>query len=564
MATNGDGSVVITIDGDASGFEEELDGLTESSEEFGQTATGAVDALAQAMVAAGIAGKVKDIALALYDCVNTFAEFEAQMSAVQSISGATAEEMAALTAMAKEMGATTSFTATEAGKALEYMAMAGWDTEKMLDGLPGVMNLAAASGEDLAMVSDIVTDGLTAFGLSADESAHFADVLAKASSKSNTNVSMLGESFKYVAPVAGSLGMSIEDVAVALGLMANAGVKGSMSGTALRSMLTRLAKPTKQVAQYAGELGISLTDSGGKMRSLSEIMELLREKFSGLTEAQQAEYAAAIAGQEGMSGLLAIVNASEEDFKLLTASINNCAGAAQEMAQIRLDNYAGQVTLLESALDGLKMTIGGQLAPVLKLMAKGATTAVGGLNLMLERCPPLMAILSGLVASAGAFSTALAGFAILRTITPMLKAFNVALAANPAGAAAIAIVGVVTALGTLISYYADATSGAGELNKKMSEINETYQASETQTLATAAAANTLIDKLVALESQESMTTGEAALYAQTVEQLRTMMPDLNLEIDEQTGLLIGGADALRVQTEAWKENALAQAMQEKS
>jgi len=204
-----------------------------------------------------------------------------------------------------------------------------------------------------------------------------------------------------------------------------------------------------------------------------------------------------------MSGLLAIVNASEEDFKLLTASINNCAGAAQEMAQIRLDNYAGQVTLLESALDGLKMTIGGQLAPVLKLMAKGATTAVGGLNLMLERCPPLMAIISGLVTSVGALSGAFAGFTILQTINPMLKAFKVALATNPAGAAAIAIAGVVTALGTLISYYADATGGAGELNKKMREINETYQASETQTLATAAAANTLIDKLVALESQES-------------------------------------------------------------
>ena len=173
-------------------------------------------------------------------------------------------------------------------------------------------------------------------------------------------------------------------------------------------------------------------------------------------------------------------------------------------------------------------------------------------------------IISGLVTSVGALSGAFAGFTILQTINPMLKAFKVALATNPAGAAAIAIAGVVTALGTLISYYADATSGAGELNKKMSEINETYQASETQTLATAAAANTLIDKLVALESQESMTTGEAALYAQTVEQLRTMMPDLNLEIDEQTGLLIGGADALRVQTEAWKENALAQAMQEKS
>lgn len=558
-----DGSVIIEIDGDTSKFQKAMNEATESSKQFGQQSQSAVESLAQAMVAAGIADKVADVARALLDCIDTFGEFESQMSTVQSISGATGEEMAMLSQKAKDMGANTAFTAKEAGQALEYMAMAGWDTDEMMSGLDGVMSLAAASGENLAQVSDIVTDGLTAFGLSAKDSSHFADVLAEASARSNTNVGMLGESFKYVAPVAGALGMSVEDVAVALGLMANAGIKGSTSGTALRSTLTNLAKPSKQVSEYMDKLGISLTDNNGKMKSLSAVMVELREKFSGLTEAQKAEYAAGIAGKEAMSGLLAIVNASDEDFQSLTLAIENCNGAAQKMAQTRLDNFEGQVTLLNSALDGLKITIGGQLAPVLELLAKGATTAVNGLNLLLEQCPALSAILAGLVASAGAFVTALTGFTILRAITPLLKAFNVALAANPAGAVAIAVVGVVTALGTLAASCADAKNGVSGLNKQMQEIDKTYKESETRTIATANAANTLIDKLAALESQQSMTEGEAALYAQTVDQLRTMLPELNIELDEQTGLLISGTEALKQQVEAWKENAIAQAMQEK-
>lgn len=557
------GKSVNQTEKETNNFDDELDNAAESAENFGKTSESAIDSLAQVMVAAGIADKVADIASALYSCVETFSAFESQMSTVKAISGATASEMEQLSQKAKEMGASSAFTATEAAQAYEYMAMAGWNSTEMLDGLEGIMNLAAASGEDLAQVSDIVTDGLTAFGLSAKDSSHFADVLAEASARSNTNVSMMGESFKYVAPVAGSMGVSIEDTAVALGLMANAGVKGSMSGTALRSMLTRLAKPTKQVTQYTDALGISLTNSSGNIKSLSTVMGDLREAFGGLTEAQKAEYAAGIAGQEAMSGLLAIVNASDADFDALTVSIQNCNGAAQQMAETKLDNFEGQVVLLDSALDGLKMTIGSQLAPVLQLMAEGATTAVGGLNLLLERCPALSAILAGLVASAGAFVAALTGFQILRTITPLLKAFNVALAANPAGAVAIAVVGVVTALGTLAASCADARNGVSGLNKQMQEIDKTYQESETKTIATANAASALIDKLSALESQQSMTEGETALYAQTVDQLRTMLPELNIALDEQTGLLVNGTAALQAQVEAWKENAIAQAMQEK-
>lgn len=307
--------------------------------------------------------KIKDFGQAI---INTGMEFDAQMSTVASISGATGEELEQLREKAKEMGATTSFSATESAQALEYMAMAGWKTEDMTNGLAGVMNLAAASGEDLASVSDIVTDAMTAFGMSADKSTYFADVLAKTASNANTNVGMMGETFKYVAPVAGAMGYSIEDMSTAIGLMANSGIKGSQAGTALRSTITRLAKPTKQSAAAMDALGLSITNSDGTMKSFMDIMLDMREGFSGLTEDEKASYAAMLGGQEAMSGLLAVVNSSDEDFKKLTDSIKDCDGAAEEMAKVRLDNLQGDVTIMKSAFEAAQIAISEKLSPVLR------------------------------------------------------------------------------------------------------------------------------------------------------------------------------------------------------
>lgn len=289
--------------------------------------------------------------------INVGSNFEAGMSKVQAISGATQDELEKLTAKAKEMGAKTKFSATESAEAFQYMAMAGWKTGDMLDGIEGLMNLAAASGEDLANVSDIVTDALTAFGLKAKDSAHFADVLAKASSNSNTNVALMGETFKYVAPLAGSMKYSVEDTAIAIGLMANAGIKGSQAGTALRSVLTRLVKPPKQAAEALDALNISVQNSDGTMKPLSQTMQELREKFADLSESEKANYAACIAGQEGMSGFLAIVNASEDDFQKLTEAINDSNGAAQTMADIMNDNLQGATTILKSNMESLGLAI---------------------------------------------------------------------------------------------------------------------------------------------------------------------------------------------------------------
>lgn len=367
-----DGSIKILTDLDTSGFEKGINKLSGLAPKGLGTVLKSVAAVSGALGAAsGFAVKVGS-------------DFEAGMSEVAAISGATGKDLEALTAKAKEMGATTKFSATESAEALKYMAMAGWDTDKMLSGLPGVMNLAAASGENLGMVSDIVTDAMTAFGLSADKAGHFADVLAQASSKSNTNVGMMGETFKYVAPVAGALGYSVEDAAVAIGLMANSGIKGSQAGTALRSTLSRLAKPTDEVEAAMEGLGISLTDSEGNMKSLGEVMLDMRKGFKNLTKDQQAQYAASIAGQEGMSGLLAIVNASDEDFNTLTEAIQNSDGAAQSMADTMQDNLKGAVTIAKSALEGLGITVYGHLQKPMKTAVESATKYINKLNAAFE------------------------------------------------------------------------------------------------------------------------------------------------------------------------------------
>lgn len=306
--------------------------------------------------------------------------FEAEMSKVSAISGATGEDFQKLTDKAKEMGAKTKFSATESAQAMEYMAMAGWKTQDMVDGLKGIMDLAAASGEDLATTSDIVTDALTAFGLKASDSTHFADVLAKASSNANTNVAMMGETFKYVAPVAGALGYSVEDCSVAIGLMANSGIKASQAGTSLRQMLSRLAKPTDEVQGAMDQLGVSLTDSAGNMKSLDTVMGDLRNGFKGLSKAEQAQLATSLAGQEAMSGLLAIVNASDGDFDKLKDSIYNCKDAAANMAAVAQDNLAGQITSLKSKAEGLGIAFYGSIQEPLKELASVGVKALEDLN----------------------------------------------------------------------------------------------------------------------------------------------------------------------------------------
>ena len=417
--------------------------------------------------------------------VKTAADFDSSMSNVAAISGSSAEDMDKLRERAREMGASTKFSAQEAGDAMGYMAMAGWNAQQMYDGLLGIMNLAAASGEDLATTSDIVTDALTAFGMKAEDSSHFADVLAKASSSANTNVSMMGETFKYIAPVAGSLGYNAEDAAVAIGLMANSGIKASSAGTQLRSSLTNMIKPSKDVgdamekwgfyateaattvdqakvdqqmlrvqkaslaadkAQQAYNAAVSkygsesieasnaastlsikqteltsanealtqlqqgttenvrlynkaLQNEDGSMKSLRETMDFLRKTMGGMSEAEQTQAATAIFGKEAMSGMLAIINASDDDYNKLIKNIDNCDGAAETMAETMQDNLSGQITTLKSALQELAIAFGEILMPYIRKTVTVIQGFVGKLNGMSDGQKKVVATVALVVAA---------------------------------------------------------------------------------------------------------------------------------------------------------------------
>lgn len=333
--------------------------------------------------------------------VKTAADFDSAMSQVAAVSGATGKDFDALRNKAREMGAKTKFSATEAAEAMNYMAMAGWKTEDMLDGIEGVMNLAAASGEDLATTSDIVTDALTAFGLSAKDSGHFADILAAASSNANTNVSMMGETFKYCAPIAGALGFSAEDTAEAIGLMANAGIKSSQAGTALRTIMNNLAGDVKISGKAIGDVTIAITNADGSMRDLSDILADCRTAFSGLTESEKAQAAESLVGKNAMSGFLALMNSGEGDIEKLSSAIENCDGSAEKMAMTMQDNLAGQLTILKSQLQELAISFGDILMPAIRSIVSKLQGFVDKLNGMDEGTKRTIVTIALLVASIG-------------------------------------------------------------------------------------------------------------------------------------------------------------------
>ena len=318
-------------------------------------------------------GAVLGVSIGLKDTIETYKDFEAAMSQVQAISGATGSEVTKLTNKAKEMGATTKFTAEESAEAFNYMAMAGWKTEDMLSGIEGILSLAAASGEDLATTSDIVTDALTAFNMKASDAGRFSDVLAAAASNANTTVSGMGETFKYAGSMAGALSYSIEDVALMTGLMANTGIKATMAGTALNSIFTRLSTNTNGAADAMSDLGIEFFTSEGNARDLSDVMEELRSATANMTAEQKSQLANTIAGTQAQKGLLAILNASEEDYNKLANAINNADGAAANMSETMLDNLQGSITLLQSAVDGVKISFGERLSPYVRGLADWLT-----------------------------------------------------------------------------------------------------------------------------------------------------------------------------------------------
>lgn len=411
--------------------------------------------------------------------VKVASDFDSAMSQVAAVSGAAGKELDALRDKAREMGSKTKFSASEAAEAMNYMAMAGWKTGDMLDGIEGIMNLAAASGEDLAATSDIVTDALTALGLSAADSGHFADILAAASSNANTNVSMMGETFKYCAPVAGALGFTAEDTAEAIGLMANAGIKSSQAGTAMRTMLTSLTGEVTFVGDAFGELTVQTTNADGSMRSLGDILTDCRAAFAQMSESERAANAEALVGKNAMSGFLAVMNAAPGDIEKLNSAINNCDGTAERMAETMQDNLAGQLTILKSQLEELAISIGEILMPSIRQIVgwiQGLVDWLNGLDegtkkvivtvaLVAAALGPVLIVVGKVVGAVGTILTVVPKIAgavsgvvgfVSGTVIPALSAVVAAIGWVPIAIAAV--IGVVVLLYNKCEWFRDAVN----------------------------------------------------------------------------------------------------------
>ncbi len=550
--TDFDGSVKFDTKIDTSGFESGLAKITKAA--------------SAALSAGAIAGAFKDVA-------KTGAQFSATMSQVGAISGATGADFDALTEKAKEMGAATVFSASQASEAMTYMAMAGWKTADMLDGIEGIMNLAAASGESLAATSDIVTDALTAFGLSAADSGHFADVLAAASSNANTNVGMMGETFKYVAPMAGSLGYSIEDMSVAIGLMANSGIKASMAGTSLNAILTRLATNTSDARTTVEELGVKFYDAEGNARDFGSVMEELREATKNMNAEQKSNLAYTVAGTEASKGFLTILNASAADYDKLTEAIRNADGAAKDMAETMVDNLQGDITLAQSALEGLKLAAfdciekpfreatqhatealdnltnsakNGELKESLTDIGESAGELMESLTDFAEKTlPQLLSLLSVLIDNLGAIAAGVVAYKVAANAAKVAQAgLNAVMKANPYALAA-------AALSALVVMTINATNKADEFTEAMRRSREEFENIKKQgedavsdAEKQADAVGKLKDRLYELDdalSDTSLSSEEAAEKKQelldVIDELKKYIPDLSIEIDDETGKL---------------------------
>ncbi len=523
---------------------------------FGDKSVEAVQSVESALVAAGIAIILKEIAAEYRECVSVAGDFEESISNVEALSGAGTEELAELSSMAKELGATTKFTAKESADAMGYMAMAGWDAQQMLSGMPGVLQLAAASGEDLALVSDIVTDSMTAFGLTAADTSRYADVLAATATNANTSVSVMGETFKYAAPVAGALGYSIEDISVAIGLMANAGIKGSNAGTALRNTFNGLLEGVTLTGSAIGEVEVSAVQADGTMMDFGTTIDTLRGYFEQMTAAERTSNAMAIAGQRGYAGLLSILNATDADYTKLTTSINNCSGAAERMANIKLDNMNGQLTLLNSAWEAVQTTVGEQFTPMLQELYGTGANVLSQINAFLQANPVVIKVITALAIGVGSVAAALAAYILVaKAATAIQNALNTSMIANPAVALIGAFIGLTTAaaaLGIMLSEAKNdqeeltATSRAQynelqELNARYEEMCELHQ----ETSAEAQLLKRQIDELTESYEKNKQTVGELAeeqesvlgAYQESVEAYQNTIKEIDKESESNLNLI---------------------------
>ena len=509
----------------AADMEDGADSTSRVSESF--------DTLSSILVTSGVVEGIRKVAAALKTCVDVSADFHYTMATVQAVSGATTDEMGKLEAQAKDYAATTVFMAQDVANAYQVMGQAGWTVDEMLDSMAGTMSLASASGEDLGDTTNMVVDAMTAFGYGADQAGHFADVLARASADTNTSVALLGNSFQACATTAGGMGYSIDDVAVALGIMANNGLKAEMSGTALTTALTRMSGANETANGAMEDLGLTTFDASGQAKPLGQFLGELRDSFAGMTEEQKINNAYMLAGQRGMKGLLAIVNASDEDWNSLTESIANCSGAAADMSNIKLDTYTGQVKLAKSALEGLEIAVGDKLTPALGELAEGFTKALNGLTWFVNNNEAAVPVITGVVAALATFTT---GITVATTAVKVFQLVTSTLGGvlNPI---ALAIGGISIAAGLLVTDFT-ALDGAEEDFRATHEATMASFDTETENVAVLAA------RLDELTSKSSLNAAEQAEVEAIVGSLNESVPNLGLEYDKLTGSVNMTTDAI--------------------
>ena len=567
-------------------LEREMDQLTEAekeaqrgAEEFGEAGSASITGVGDALAAAGIAIALKKIYDGFKDVVSVAGDFEAEMSYVEALSGGTGDEMAELTEKAKAMGAATKFTAQESASAFSYMALAGWNTESMLEGIEPVLNLAAAANMDLATASDIVTDYLTAFGLKASDTAGFVDQMAYAMSHSNTDVEQLGEAYKACAATSKSLGYSVEDTTAILMAMANAGVKGGEAGTALNAIMTRLATDTKGCASALEEYGVHVYDTEGNMQSLSSILTGIGGVFENLTDQEQANLAKMIAGtnqyskfQTIMAGCGQEAIAAGQSFTDYANALENCNGTATKMSDTMLNNMNGQLTIMQSAWEGLTIAVGEDFTPALSKLFGVGSDVLGQITQFVNDNPTLVKALGIEVVAIAAVTGGMTAYALA---TKAAKDANAAFMAS-AGISMGPIIALTAGFGLLVAgavAIKEATEDAIPSVSSMSEAAEAtqsairdssgaYDDAVESTEAAAATADMYITRLEELEATGLQTEAQQQEYHNVLQLLCQTVPELSGIIDLQTDSIDGGTQALRDNTAAWKENAMAQAMQE--
>ena len=619
-----DGTIRIDTDLDASGLEK------------GLKASDLIALDVAKSIVTSIGGALKDVAADIY---TTGSEFEAQMSNVKAISGATGSEFEQLEAQAKSLGATTAFSASEAAAGMENLASAGFEVEDILSAMPGLLDLAAVSGGDVGRAAEVAGAAINAFGLETDQAGHVADVFARAAADTNAEVNDMGEAMKYAGPIANALGITMEETAAAVGIMSDAGIKGSQAGTSLRGALTRLTKPTKAMSAVMDNLGINIRDSEGNMKSISGIVGELETAFVGLT-AEEKEYAlATIFGTESMSGWLALVEKGSDGIDDLTLSLENSSGAAYEMARIMQDNLKGDVEELDGAFETLGLivydvfgdalregvqsastsvnelnnaisapkmqeslhklakSIGNVIAAAIDLASKALPLVVNAIAFFIDHGDKLISVLAGVLAGFVAFhviatvaeivAAVSAGFTLLEgamlalppimnLVTAAQTKLNLAMLATPFAGWALAIGGIVAAIGIAISvtenYESETRKLAGEIESLTEEVdglNAGFESSRQARknnidgiMAQGAATKKLSDQIIELSDIENKSAKDKQQLKLYVDLLNDSVDGLNLQYDMQNDKLSMNAEQIRASTEAWKEQLLLNAKQE--